>query len=81
MSDITSFACFTGNYKYNFEDWLLVEKSYLSELHKSQDVCIFKFGGKKKKKNKFGEKSTSRRKEIERLKTRRKTRDIGNISM
>lgn len=36
---------------------------------------------KKKKKNKFGEKSTSRRKEIERLKTRRKTRDIGNISM
>lgn len=50
MSDITSFACFTGNYKYNFEDWLLVEKSYLSELHRSPDVCIFKFGGKKKEK-------------------------------
>ena len=55
MPDITSFACFTGDYKYNFEVRLLVEKSYLSELHKSQNVCVFK----------FEEKNTSRRIEIE----------------
>lgn len=57
MPDINSFACFTaiGDYKYNFEVKLLVEKSYLSELHKSRNVCIFK----------FREKNTSRRIEIE----------------